>query len=220
MNFARDVVDARLRISSAITPNPAPARIANCTLGATMRWSWRAMLNVSARLMPLVPGKPNPSPLSLRMTRRYFGRSGSFGGSGYVHSTSIAPRYSYRTPASTRATLTVGVKGIRQSFTTQNDNRPGAAIDMRLVEGPFRSFSASWRFTALSAGACRIDFSLEYEFSSRILARLLEPLFDRVADTMVDAFARRADQVTADGTAALRRRSMAPGHTRLASPGV
>jgi ribosome-associated toxin RatA of RatAB toxin-antitoxin module len=100
-----------------------------------------------------------------------------------------------RTPASTRASLTVGLKGVRQSFTTQNENRPREAIDMRLVEGPFRSFSAAWRFNPLSADACRIDFSLEYEFSNRFLARLLEPLFDRIADSMVDAFARRADQV-------------------------
>jgi ribosome-associated toxin RatA of RatAB toxin-antitoxin module len=107
----------------------------------------------------------------------------------------VAARVDDRTPATTRATLTVGVKGVRQSFTTRNDNRAGEAIDMRLVEGPFRSFSAAWRFSPLSAGACKIDFSLEYEFSSRILARLLEPLFDRIADTMVDAFARRADQL-------------------------
>jgi ribosome-associated toxin RatA of RatAB toxin-antitoxin module len=107
----------------------------------------------------------------------------------------VAARVHDRTATTTRATLTVGLKGLRQSFTTQNENRPGDAIDMRLVEGPFRSFSASWRFTALSAGACKIDFALEYEFSSRTLARLLEPLFDRIADTMVDAFARRADQV-------------------------
>jgi ribosome-associated toxin RatA of RatAB toxin-antitoxin module len=66
---------------------------------------------------------------------------------------------------------------------------------MRLVEGPFRHFAAAWRFSPLSSHACKIDFALEYEFSSRTLARLLEPLFDRMADTMVDAFARRADQV-------------------------
>jgi ribosome-associated toxin RatA of RatAB toxin-antitoxin module len=107
----------------------------------------------------------------------------------------VAARVHDRTPTTTRATLTVGLKGMRQSFTTRNDNHPAGAIEMRLVEGPFRSFSASWRFTALSAGACKIDFALEYEFSSRVLARLLEPLFDRIADTMVDAFARRADQV-------------------------
>jgi ribosome-associated toxin RatA of RatAB toxin-antitoxin module len=100
-----------------------------------------------------------------------------------------------RAAAETRATLTVGVGGVRQSFTTRNENRPGETIDMRLVEGPFRTFAATWQFKPLSAGACRIEFSLQYEFSSRTLGRLLEPLFDRIADTMVDAFARRADEI-------------------------
>jgi ribosome-associated toxin RatA of RatAB toxin-antitoxin module len=95
----------------------------------------------------------------------------------------------------TRATLTVGLRGLRQSFTTQNDNRPGEAIDMRLVEGPFRHFSAAWRFSRLSDAACRIEFALEYDFASRTLARVLEPVFDKIADTMVDAFTRRADEV-------------------------
>jgi ribosome-associated toxin RatA of RatAB toxin-antitoxin module len=97
-----------------------------------------------------------------------------------------------RTPSSTRATLTVGMPGLRQAFTTQNENRPPKAIDLRLVEGPFRHFAAGWRFVPLSDSACRIEFSLEYEFSSPALARLLEPLFGRIADTMVDAFTRRA----------------------------
>jgi ribosome-associated toxin RatA of RatAB toxin-antitoxin module len=103
-----------------------------------------------------------------------------------------------RGPEGTRATLTVGMKGLRQSFTTQNENRPGEAIDLRLVEGPFRHFAAAWRFNRLSDRACRIEFALEYDFSSRTLARLLEPLFDRIADTMVDAFTRRAEEVYGD----------------------
>jgi ribosome-associated toxin RatA of RatAB toxin-antitoxin module len=94
---------------------------------------------------------------------------------------------------STLATMTVGVGGLRQSFTTRNANRPGEAIDMQLVEGPFRNFSAGWRFRALSGSACKVEFSIEYEFASRALAKVLEPLFDRIADTMVDAFTRRAD---------------------------
>src|SRR3954469_3010863 len=100
-----------------------------------------------------------------------------------------------RAASETRATLTVGVGGVRQSFTTRNENLPGETIDMRLVEGPFRAFAATWQFTPLAAGACRIEFSLQYEFSSRALGRLPEPLFDRIADTMVDAFARRADEI-------------------------
>jgi len=92
----------------------------------------------------------------------------------------------------TRATLTVGLKGIRQSFTTENTNRPGEAIDMRLVKGPFRRFAAAWRFHALAEHASRVEFSLEYEFAGRVVAAALEPLFDRIADTMLDAFVRRA----------------------------
>jgi ribosome-associated toxin RatA of RatAB toxin-antitoxin module len=100
-----------------------------------------------------------------------------------------------RGPAGTRASLTVGLRALRQSFTTHNVGQPGRAIDMRLVEGPFRSFAAAWRFSPLSPQACNIEFSLQYEFSSRALGRLLEPLFDNIADTMVDAFMRRADEV-------------------------
>lgn len=93
------------------------------------------------------------------------------------------------------ATLEVGLKGLRQSFTTRNANTPGRAIDMRLVRGPFRHFAAAWRFKPLDAGACGIEFSMEYEFASRALGKLLEPLFATIADSMVDAFSRRADEI-------------------------
>jgi ribosome-associated toxin RatA of RatAB toxin-antitoxin module len=100
-----------------------------------------------------------------------------------------------RSPTRTVATLTVGVRGIRQSFTTENANRPGEGIDLRLLEGPFKRFAAAWRFISLGEGAARIEFSMQYEFSSRVLGRALEPLFDNIANTMVTAFSRRADQL-------------------------
>ena len=100
-----------------------------------------------------------------------------------------------RRAGTTKATLTIGLPALQQSFTTLNENRPGEAIEMRLVEGPFRRFGAQWRFVPLSPQACRIEFSLQYEFSSRALGRLLAPLFDGIADSMVDAFVRRAAQV-------------------------
>lgn len=100
-----------------------------------------------------------------------------------------------RRPGATKATLTVGAGRLRHSFTTHNDNRPGEAIDMRLVEGPFRRFAGRWRFAPLAPHACRIEFSLSYEFSSRAPGRLLAPLFDGIADSTVEAFVRRAAQV-------------------------
>jgi len=100
-----------------------------------------------------------------------------------------------RTATRTRATLAVGLKGLRYAFTTDNANRPPSAIDLRLVEGPFRHFAAHWRFTPLGERAARIDFAMEYEFAGRVISRALGPLFESIADTMVDAFKRRADEL-------------------------
>jgi ribosome-associated toxin RatA of RatAB toxin-antitoxin module len=99
-----------------------------------------------------------------------------------------------RGPGRTRATLSAGIGGLSHSFTTLNENRPGEAIDMHLEHGPFRHFEAQWRFVPLSSRACRIEFSMQYEFSSRTLGRLLAPLFDGMADSMVEAFVRRAGE--------------------------
>jgi len=99
-----------------------------------------------------------------------------------------------RTPAWVRATLSVGMRGLNQTFSTRNELHPPEAMDMRLVKGPFRHFAASWRFKPLSAQACSVEFSLEYEMAGP-LARMLEPLFDHIADTMVDAFTRRAEDL-------------------------
>jgi ribosome-associated toxin RatA of RatAB toxin-antitoxin module len=97
-----------------------------------------------------------------------------------------------RGPERTVATLTLAAKGLRQSFTTENANRPGHSIDMRLLEGPFKRFGAHWRFTPLQAGAAKVEFTLEYEFASRFVARLLDPVFSRLADSTVEAFVHRA----------------------------
>ena len=105
-----------------------------------------------------------------------------------------AARVEERTAASVQATLSVGLRGLRQTFSTRNGLHPPEAMDMRLVKGPFRHFAAAWRFKPLSAEACTVEFSLEYEMAGP-LARVLEPLFDHIADTMVDAFTKRAGEL-------------------------
>jgi ribosome-associated toxin RatA of RatAB toxin-antitoxin module len=107
----------------------------------------------------------------------------------------VSTRVLERIAGSTRATLEIGLKGVPQSLTTENFNRPGESIEMRLVQGPFRNFSAVWRFAPLDEAAAKIEFEMCYEFGNQALARLLEPLFSHIADTMVDAFTRRARAV-------------------------
>ena len=95
----------------------------------------------------------------------------------------------------TIARLSIGLKGVNQSFTTRNENRPGESIELKLVEGPFSRFGAAWKFQALGEHASRIEFSMTYELSGGLLAKVLNPLFDHIADTMVEAFIRRAQAV-------------------------
>jgi ribosome-associated toxin RatA of RatAB toxin-antitoxin module len=95
----------------------------------------------------------------------------------------------------TVAALSVGLRGINQSFTTENVNSPGESIRMRLVEGPFSSFRAAWKFQPLETHAAKIEFSMDYRLAGGALAKVLAPLFDHIADTMVDAFSRRAQSV-------------------------
>jgi ribosome-associated toxin RatA of RatAB toxin-antitoxin module len=100
-----------------------------------------------------------------------------------------------RTGSRTVATLEVGMPPMRQSFTTENTNVPGRSIDMRLLQGPFRKFEAHWKFAALGGKAAKVEFAIAYEFADRILAHALDPLFEGIAGTMVDAFTRRAERV-------------------------
>ena len=99
-----------------------------------------------------------------------------------------------RGPGRSVATLRINFRGLKEEFTTENHDRPNERIDMKLVSGPFRRLEGSWLFTALSAEACRVELSLHYEFRSALLEKLVGAVFDEIANTFVDAFARRADQ--------------------------
>jgi ribosome-associated toxin RatA of RatAB toxin-antitoxin module len=101
----------------------------------------------------------------------------------------------FRDARRTRATLHVNYHGVGQSFTTENAKDAPRAMNVKLVSGPFRELDGSWVFTALAEQACRIDFRLHYEFSSKILEKIVGPVFSYIANTMVDAFVKRADQL-------------------------
>lgn len=101
----------------------------------------------------------------------------------------------FRDAQVTRATLYINYRGIRQSFSTENVKTPPRLMQIKLIEGPFRMLEGSWRFTDLAAAGCKVELSLQYEFSSRLLEKLVGPVFGYVANSMVDAFVKRAQSV-------------------------
>jgi ribosome-associated toxin RatA of RatAB toxin-antitoxin module len=101
------------------------------------------------------------------------------------------------------AKVGMSIGGLRQSFTTRNQHEQDRQVQMNLVEGPFSQLSGQWDFTPLGDGsspACKVEFRLTYGFSSTTLARLVGPVFDKIAGSLVEAFVKRADEVY--GTAA------------------
>lgn len=94
-----------------------------------------------------------------------------------------------------KAKLKINYHGLKQSFTTENTNVAPSTMTMRLVEGPFKHFEARWNFKALRDDACKIEFDMQYEFSSRILESVIGPVFGMIANSFVDSFCKRAEQV-------------------------
>ncbi|RJG06182.1 type II toxin-antitoxin system RatA family toxin [Noviherbaspirillum cavernae] len=93
------------------------------------------------------------------------------------------------------ASLLINYHGIKQTFTTENTNVPPVSMKMTLLEGPFKHLDGTWNFKSLRADACKIDFELHYEFSSRMLEQVIGPVFNMIANSFVDSFCKRAETV-------------------------
>ncbi|KAB2837417.1 MAG: type II toxin-antitoxin system RatA family toxin [Burkholderiales bacterium] len=93
------------------------------------------------------------------------------------------------------ASIEIAYHGVRQSFTTENRHTPPGEIVITLRDGPFRALDGAWRFTPLGEAACKVEFELHYEFSSRTLEKVVGPVFHHIAHSFIDAFVRRAEQI-------------------------
>lgn len=82
---------------------------------------------------------------------------------------------------------------IRERFSTRvRLDRPGLAIDVDLISGPFRRLQNRWRFKPHGEGA-QLDFEIDFEFGSRLLQALLAANFERAAGRLMGCFEQRAE---------------------------
>lgn len=100
-----------------------------------------------------------------------------------------------RAPERLVAAIVIDYHGIKQSFTTENTNTPPTGMQMKLIEGPFSQLDGRWNFHPLREDACKVEFDLHYEFSSKILEKLIGPVFAKIADSFVESFRKRAEAV-------------------------
>jgi len=91
------------------------------------------------------------------------------------------------------ADLIIGFKMVRERFTSRVWlNRAENRIDVEFVSGPFRHLTNHWMFSDAGPGWCKVEFYLEFEFSSIVLQKLIGVLFHEAVRRMVAAFEERA----------------------------
>jgi ribosome-associated toxin RatA of RatAB toxin-antitoxin module len=98
-----------------------------------------------------------------------------------------------RTAELTVATIHIDYRGLRQSFTTENNKRDQSEMQMKLRDGPFSRLDGAWRFQSLSADACKVTLTLDYGFANALLEKAIGPVFGMIANTMIERFVARAD---------------------------
>lgn len=91
--------------------------------------------------------------------------------------------------------LEISYSKLNKSFTTRNINTPHSAIEMQLIEGPFKKLHGQWLFEPLGDDGAKVSLLLEFEFSSKLLNMTVGPVFSQIANSLVDAFTQRAKEI-------------------------
>ena len=94
-----------------------------------------------------------------------------------------------------RATIEIAHGSLHKSFTTKNRLQQDKMIEMRLEQGPFKHLEGFWRFDVLGDRACKVSLDLDFEFSNRLIGMAMGPVFSQIANSLVDAFSKRAVDV-------------------------
>lgn len=100
-----------------------------------------------------------------------------------------------RNETNVEASVLISYSSLNKEFTTKNKNDAFNKIEMHLVNGPFKHLDGVWLFEPLGETACKVSLNLDFEFSSKIIGVTLGPVFSKIANSIVDAFIKRADIV-------------------------
>ena len=106
-----------------------------------------------------------------------------------------------RTGEEVIASIKIAYKGVEKSFTTRNQLVGTQKILLTLVDGPFSKLNGIWEFIQLEENASKVELNLQFDFSNRLLGILVGPVFRIIADSMVDSFVKRAEEIYASDKA-------------------
>lgn len=93
------------------------------------------------------------------------------------------------------AEMAVGYGALRERYTSDIRLDPQTRrVDVAQIAGPFKTLENHWRFIPQGEG-CEIEFSIQFEFKSRLLHGVAGAKFEKVMLKMTDAFEARAKAI-------------------------
>jgi coenzyme Q-binding protein COQ10 len=94
------------------------------------------------------------------------------------------------------AETTVGFKGLQEHYTSRvRLDRAALRINVVQTEGVFRKMETHWRFTPMGERS-KLEFSIMFEFKSRLLSAVAGKAFGVVIERMTAAFEKRARKLS------------------------
>ena len=111
------------------------------------------------------------------------------------------------------ADLMVGFKALREKFTSKVTKARPASIHVDYLEGPLKYLRNDWRFAGNGQGGTLVDFSIEFEFRSRLFEMVAGQVFDRALRMMIGAFEERAAKLYASSAKAAPGISSSSAHS-------
>ena len=96
-----------------------------------------------------------------------------------------------------KASVSLAVGAVKQTFTTENTLDPGKRIDVHLVSGPFKQLQGFWLFEPAGENMCRVGFQMNFEYKNLFVKLALNKIFQGIGDTLVSSFIKRAEQLHA-----------------------
>ena len=101
-------------------------------------------------------------------------------------------------PQAMVADLIVGFKGLRETFTSKVEKVRPTTIHVDYLDGPLKYLRNDWTFRADGSG-CQVDFSVDFEFKSRMFEMLAGQMFGAALRKMIGAFEDRAAALYGSG---------------------
>ncbi len=93
------------------------------------------------------------------------------------------------------ASIALKAGKIKQAFTTENTMQPGRSIKMQLVKGPFKYLHGHWQFEPEGTQSSTISLDMDFEFKNKLLKLALSNTFNKIMESLVASFIKRAQEV-------------------------